>query len=91
VQAIKEIRSNWLQDEPPAIFLPQSVTCSVSDDNVNFTAVGTVNKPSLGDGTLSWWYTLTNLTGVNGRYVQVQVKPGWNAGWTFIDQIEVRQ
>lgn len=90
-QVIKEIRSNWLQDEPPSIFLPQSVTCLVSSDNVNFTAVGTVKKPSLGDDTLSWWYTLTDLTGVNGRYVQVQVKPGWNAGWTFIDEIEVRQ
>jgi hypothetical protein len=41
--------------------------------------------------TLSLWYTLTDLTGVSGRYVQVQVKPGSNAGWTFIDEIEVRQ
>jgi len=90
-QVIKEIRSNWLQDEPPSIFLPKQVSCSVSDDNVNFTAVGTVNKPSPGDGTLSWWYTLTDLMGVNGRYVQLQVKPGSNAGWTFIDEIEVRQ
>ena len=90
-QVIREIRSNWLQDEPPAILLPKQVSCLVSDDNVNFTAVGTVKKPSLGDGTLSWWYTLTDLTGVNGRYVQLQVKPGSNAGWTFIDEIEVRQ
>jgi hypothetical protein len=53
--------------------------------------VGTVNKPSPGDDNLSWWYTLTDLTGINGRYVQLQVKPGSNAGWTFIDEIEVRQ
>ncbi len=91
VQVIKEIRSNWLQDEPPSIFLPQSVTCLVSDDNVHFTAVGTVKRPSLGDDTQSWWYTLTNLNSISGRYVEVQVKPGWNAGWTFIDEIEVRQ
>jgi hypothetical protein len=90
-QVIREIRSNWLQDEPPAILLPKQVSCLVSDDNVNFTAVGTVKKPPLGDGTLSWWYTLTDLTGINGRYVQLQVKPGSNAGWTFIDEIEVRQ
>jgi hypothetical protein len=31
------------------------------------------------------------LTGVTRRYVQVQVKPGANAEWTFIDEIEVRQ
>lgn len=90
-QVIKEIRSNWLQDEPPAIFLPKQVNCFVSDDNVNFTPVGTAKKPSLGDGTLTWWYTLTDLNNVSGRYVQVQVKPGSNAGWTFIDEIEVRQ
>ncbi len=91
VQVIKEVRSHWLQDKPSAILLPKQVTCLVSDDNVNFTAVGAVTKPSPGDGTLSLWYTLTDLTGVNGRYVQLQVKPGSNAGWTFIDEIEVRQ
>jgi len=91
VQAIKEVRSHWLQDKPSAILLPKQFSCLVSDDNVNFTAVGAVSKPSPGDATLSLWYTLTDLTGVNGRYVQIQVKPGSNAGWTFIDEIEVRQ
>jgi len=91
VQVIKEVRSNWLQDEPPAIFFPTQIGFLVSDDNVNFTEVGTVNKPSLGDGTLSWWYTLTDLTGVNGRYIKLLVKPGSNAAWTFIDEIEIRQ
>jgi hypothetical protein len=67
------------------------VTALVSDDNVNFMAVGTVKKPSPGDGTQSLWYTLTDLSRVTGRYVQMQVKPGANAEWTFIDEIEVRQ
>jgi hypothetical protein len=91
VQAIKEVRSHWLQDEPSAILLPQQITCLVSEDNVNFTIVGTAKKPAPGDGTFALWYTLTDLTGVNGRYVQIQVKPGSGAGWTFIDEIEVRQ
>ncbi len=89
-QVIKEIRSNWLQDKASGILLPKQLTCLVSDDNVNFTSVGAVNRPSPGDGNLSRWYTLTDLTGVNGRYVQVQVKPGWDAGWKFLDEIEVR-
>ena len=89
-QSIKEIRSNWLQDEGSGILLPQSTICSVSDDAVNFAVVGTVKKPAPGDGTLSLWYTLTDLRGINGRYVQVEVKPGSNAEWTFIDEIEVR-
>jgi len=46
---------------------------------------------SQGDANLSWWYTLTDLPYTNGRYVQIQVKPGSNAGWTFIDEIEARQ
>lgn len=91
VQAIKEVRSQWLQDKPSGILLPKQVSCFVSDDNVNFAAVGTVSKPLPGDDTLSLWYTLTDLAGVSGRYVQLQVKPGSNAGWTFIDEIEVRQ
>ena len=91
VVAIKEVRSDWLQDKGSGILLPKQVSCSVSVDNVSYTPVGTVNKPSPGDDNLSRWYTLTDLTGVSGRYVQVQVKPGSSAGWTFIDEIEVRQ
>jgi len=90
-QVIREIRSEWLQDEPSGIFLPKQLTCLVSDDNVNFTVAGAVNRPSPGDENLSRWYTLTDLAGVNGRYVKVLVKPGRNAGWTFLDEIEVRQ
>jgi hypothetical protein len=91
VVAIKEVRSDWLQDKGSGILLPKQVSCSVSADNLSYTPVGTVNKPSPGDDNLSRWYTLTDLTGVSGRYVQVQVKPGSSAGWTFIDEIEVRQ
>jgi len=90
-QAIKEIRSDWLQDEGSGIFLPQGVIAAVSSDNVNFTAVGAAKKPLLGDDTLSFWYTLTDLSNVNGRYVRIQVSPGPNAEWTFLDEIEVRQ
>jgi hypothetical protein len=91
VQVIKEMRSHWLQDKPSGILLPKQVSYLVSDDNVYFTLAGTAKKPSLSDDTQSWWYTLTDLNNVNGSYVQVQVKPGSNAGWTFIDEIEVRQ
>jgi chitodextrinase len=90
-QVIKEIRSHWLQDKPSGILLPKQLTCLVSDDNVNFTVAGAVNRPLPGDENLSRWYTLTDLNGVSGRYVRVLVKPGWNAGWTFLDEIEVRQ
>jgi len=91
IQVIKEVRSDWLQDKVSGIFLPQSVDYAVSADNLTFNTVGTVKRPNLGDGNASYWFTVTDLTGVNGRYVRVQVKPGGNAGWTFIDEAEVRQ
>ncbi len=65
-QVIKEIRSHWLQDKPSGIFLPKQLTCLVSDDNLNFTVAGAVNRPSPGDDNLSRWYTLTDLNGVSG-------------------------
>jgi chitodextrinase len=90
-QVIKEIRSDWLQDEGSGILLPQGVIAATSSDNVNFTNVGTAKDPLLGNDVLSYWYTLTDLSNVNGRYVRVQVIPGPNAEWTFVDEIEVRQ
>ena len=42
-------------------------------------------------GQRLWWYTLTDMTSVSGRYIQVRVVPGQSAEWTFIDEIEVRQ
>jgi len=91
VQVIREIRSHWLQDEQPGILFPQKITYSVSADNVTFVAVGTVKKPLPVAGPRLWWFTLTDLNSVSGRYVQVRVIPGSNAEWTFIDEIEVRQ
>ena len=90
-QSLKEIRSHWLQDEPSGIFLPEKLSYSVSADDATFVPVSTVRRPMPVKGTLVWWYTATDLDNVNGRYVQVRVVPGSNAGWTFIDEIEVRQ
>jgi chitodextrinase len=91
LQEIREIRSEWLQDIASGIFLPKQVTCSVSADDLNFTVAGIVKSPSAGDETKSTWYTLTDLAGLSGRYVQLRVTPGSSAEWTFVDEIEVRQ
>ena len=87
---IKELRSHWLQVEVASIFLPQQVSYFVSNDNVNFNLVGTVNKPAVGNSDQPVWYTLTNLASVSARYVRVDVTPPSEA-WTFVDEIEVRQ
>jgi len=35
-------------------------------------------------------YRVTDLSGVSGRYVQIQVQPP-SAAWTFIDEAQVLQ
>ena len=90
VENIKELRSRWLQNEESAILLPSKVVYSVSADNTQYSVVGTVNQPTVGDSDQPAWYTLTNLQSISGRFVQVQVTPPSDA-WTFIDEIEARQ
>jgi len=89
-QNIKEIRSRWLQTESAAILLPKQITYYVSNDDTNFSPVGTVNKPAVGDADLAAWYTLTNLDNVSGRYVKMEVTPPSEV-WTFVDEAEARQ
>lgn len=72
-----------------AIYLPQTVTYLVSNNNVNWTSVGQVNTPAVGNGNLSKKYVVTDLS-VTGRYVQIQVLPP-SAAWTFIDEAQVLQ
>jgi hypothetical protein len=91
LQVFKEIRSHWPQDDQSGILFPVTVNYFESADKVSFVALGQVTSPMPIAGTRLWWYTLTDLTGVSGRYVQVRVAPGSNAGWTFVDEIEVRQ
>ena len=73
-------------------FPAQSGHCAVSDGQREFHRGGDGEEAViLAMATLSYWYTLTDLNGVNGRYVRVQVsQDGMRAG-PFIDEIEVRQ
>lgn len=63
----------------------------ISADHKNFVLLGSAKNPMPIAGQRLWWYTLTDMTSVSGRYIQVRVVPGQSAEWTFIDEIEVRQ
>jgi Domain of unknown function (DUF4434)/Domain of unknown function (DUF5109)/F5/8 type C domain/Fibronectin type III domain len=89
-QTIHEITSDYLQYQSVSIYIPQTVTYLVSNDDVNWTTVGQVNMPAVGTGNLSQEYRVTDLSDVSGQYVQVQVSPGSDA-WTFIDEVQVLQ
>jgi len=85
LQAIGEINSDWFQDEASWIFFPPSVAYSVSEDGTTYTSVGTVGSPT------NWpennkKYKVTNLM-INGRYVKIDVTSN---GWSFVDEVEVR-
>jgi len=88
-KSIKEVFANFLQVKTVSILLPQSVSFSVSNDGVNFTPIGTVNKPVVGSADRVKKYLLTDLSSVSGRYVRVEVSPA-DFLWTFIDEIQVR-
>jgi len=87
VHTIREVSSNWLQDKKPFIWLPDSVSYYISNDNVNFTLLGKVDKPAVSDSLLKKKYRLLDLSS-SGRYVKVVAA---SASFSFIDEIEVRQ
>jgi hypothetical protein len=83
------VYTNFLQVKSVYVLLPSSVTFMVSSDNINFTTVGTVNKPAVSSSDQVKKYKLTDLSGVSGRYVKVEIAPASSA-WTFIDEVQVR-
>ncbi|MBH5320847.1 DUF4434 domain-containing protein [Paenibacillus sp. GSMTC-2017] len=89
VRPVAEMTANFLQVESVFIFLPHEVRFAVSSDNSSFTDVGTVLKPAHSNNDLTHTFRLTDLTGIAGRYVKVEVIPA-NGAWTFIDEIEAR-
>ena len=90
VEALKQIRTHWLQYRVAGIQFPAQVAYSVSDDGMNFTGVGTVVKPKRDKSNQTVWYTITALNNVSSRYVKLDVTPPSEI-WTFLDEAEVRQ
>ncbi|MDI4648853.1 DUF4434 domain-containing protein [Cohnella hashimotonis] len=88
-KTIKEIYADFLQVKSVYVLLPASVTFSVSSTGASYTPIGTVAKPAVGSADQTKKYRLTDLSGVSGRYVKVEVTPASSA-WTFIDEVQVR-
>ena len=88
VQTIKEVNTSWLQVTSAAIYLPTQVTYSVSKDGSTFTSVAGIQQPAASDNDQVKSYIATDLNGIEGRYVRVNVS---SSAWSFIDEIEVRQ
>ncbi|MEU4482341.1 DUF4434 domain-containing protein [Micromonospora sp. NPDC023966] len=89
VTTVNEVTSRWLQDPGTGIVLPKNVDVAVSTDGQNFTALGSMAAPSLGDARAVATFRLINLT-TGTRFVRLSVNPT-GAGWSFTDEVEVRQ
>jgi hypothetical protein len=88
-KTVNEVRSRWLQDPGTGIVIPARVDVSVSKDGEDFTALGSMAAPSLGDSQTVATFRLINVS-ADARYVRLTVKPT-GAGWSFTDEMEVRQ
>lgn len=86
--SMSQFESTFLRDDTTGAQLPTSVTYSVSDDNITFNSVGTVNTPS-STSPSSNPYRLVLSSPVSGRYVKIQVNSPNE--WSFIDEVKVLQ
>jgi hypothetical protein len=89
VTTVNEVRSRWLQDPATGIVIPSRVDVEVSTDGQDFTALGAMAAPSLGDARTVATYRLLGVS-AEARLVRLTVNPT-GAGWSFTDEIEVRQ
>jgi hypothetical protein len=87
-QRIDEIGATWLQAMSAGIDLPAQLTYAVSDDGVSWTDVASIARPTVSAVDQTKRYLATALVGVAGRYVRAVVS---SAGWSFIDEFEVRR
>ena len=102
VKSIQNFSSNYLQDSRSWILMPTKVDYYTSNDNVNFTFVGSVKNdvdPKETDNKIKNFDFKSENT-VKARYIKVKatnygILPEWHQGYEgnayiFIDEIEVK-
>lgn len=101
--SVTEIEVHFLQDQKSWIFYPTEVLCYVSEDNKNFTMIG---SQRIDAGNPSEAIEIKNITfsppSKKTRYIKIEAKnfgevPEWHLGapyngkaWVFIDEIEFK-
>ena len=102
VKSIQNFSSNYLQDSRSWILMPTKVDYYTSNDNVNFTFVGSVQNdvnPKETDNQIKN-FDFKAKNAVKARYLKVKatnygILPEWHQGfegnaYIFIDEIEVK-
>ncbi|MFN7676635.1 discoidin domain-containing protein, partial [Flavobacterium sp.] len=101
-KTISEIHSNYLQDQRSWILMPTKVDYYVSDDNVNFTKVGTIENtldPKEKENIIRD-FNLKLENPIKAKYIKVKAYnygklPEWHQGFggdafIFIDEITIK-
>ena len=102
VKEIAEVSARFLQDQRSWILMPTKVDYYVSEDNVNFTFLGSVTNtfdPKIEENSILN-FTTQETKGKKARYVKVIAKnfgklPDWHQGaggdaFIFIDEITIK-
>lgn len=102
VKEIAEVSARFLQDQRSWILMPTKVVYYVSEDNVNFTFMGSVANtfdPKIEENSILN-FTTQETKGKKARYVKVIAKnfgklPDWHQGaggdaFIFIDEITIK-
>ncbi|ROP28170.1 intein/intein [Couchioplanes caeruleus] len=84
---ITEINSTWLQKQNQDVELPVTVAYAFSNDGQNFTDLTLVSRPYVSDADQVKAYRAVGLNDT-ARYVRATVNG--SAGWSLIDEIEIR-
>ena len=88
--AVHSVSADFMQVVGAEVFLPESVTISISDDGTNFTELKQytfeVNrKEAIKFISISWEGS------AEGRYIRYQARAGEEfGGWIFTDEIVVK-
>ena len=88
--AVHSVSADFMQVVGAEVFLPESVTISISDDGANFTELKQytfeVNrKEAIKFISISWEGS------AEGRYIRYQARAGEEfGGWIFTDEIVVK-
>ncbi|QMU68687.1 discoidin domain-containing protein [Streptacidiphilus sp. P02-A3a] len=85
-KTINEIDSDWFQALSDDVFLPASVTYSVSSDDSSFTQVASITEPYVSADMQAKTYRAIALN-TAGRYVKVTVDGG--TAWSMVDEVAV--
>jgi alpha-L-fucosidase len=100
VKHINKISASFLSDENSFIFLPESVSYSVSEDGKNFTNLGVLKNNTPEKDTKAFVHSFDfKMKDIKTRYIRIIAKniavcPKWHKGagekaWLFSDEITI--